>query len=80
MIKQQISAKVNYAEVGEAISHELAAKMVKDFNDFNPTEQYCFSVGRNIIEQVLAQPGCAGLRIYKAINEEGTDFGLCWNR
>jgi hypothetical protein len=69
----QTAAKTNYAEVGEAISHELAAKMIKDFNDANPSHQYCFHIGRNVIEQVLAQPGCVGMRIYRAVNEKGRE-------
>lgn len=73
MQQQEIKAKINYAEVGEAISHELATKMVKDYNDANPSKNYCFHIGRNIIEEVLAQPGCVGLRMYRAINEEGKE-------
>ncbi len=66
-------ARLNYAEVGEPISHELAEKLIKDYNDLNPESSVCFNVGRNIIEDILAQPGCSGLRIYKAINEEGME-------
>ena len=71
MNQDQLIAKRNIAEVGELISYELAGKMIKDFNDANPTEIYCFTVGRNVIDQVLAQPGSVGLRLYRAINEEG---------
>ena len=71
MNQEKLTATRNYAEVGEAISHELAAKMVKNFNDSSPNEPFGFNVGRNIIDQILAQPGCAGLRIFKAISEEG---------
>jgi len=48
-------------------------KNFKDFNDANPAQQYCFHVGRNVIEEVLAQPGCVGLRVYRAVNEEGKE-------
>jgi hypothetical protein len=71
MNKETLSSKINYAEIGELLNHEEAAKMVKDYNDANPDKQYCFSVGRNIIEKVLSQPGCVGLRLYNAINESG---------
>lgn len=30
----------------------------------NPTQPHGYFFGRNIIEQILAQPGCQGLRIY----------------
>jgi len=73
MNKETIVKKLNYAAVGEAISHQLAEKMVKDYNDLHPMEQYCFNVGKDIINQILAQPGCVGLRIYKAINEVGQE-------
>jgi len=61
----------NYAEVGEAIDHDLAAKMVKDFQDAYPNHQECFSIGREIIEKILAQPGCQGLRLYNGMDEDG---------
>jgi len=73
MQQELTTTKINYAEVGEAISHELAGKMVKEFNDLNPSQQYCFHVGRNIIEKVLTQPGCVGMRIYRAVNEQGRE-------
>ena len=28
-------------------------------------------IGRNVIDQILAQPGCVGIRFIDAINEEG---------
>jgi|SRR6516164_4979376 hypothetical protein len=71
MIQVQAKTRINYAAVGEAISHELAAKMVKDYNDTNPTDQVCFNIGMDVINQILAQPGCVGLRIYNATNECG---------
>jgi hypothetical protein len=72
MHQEKLSTKVDFSQIGEAINHDLASKMVKNFNDANPNEPFGFNVGRNIIDQILAQPGCAGLRIYKAINEEGS--------
>ena len=72
MNKAQLITKVNYANVGEAIDHELGAKMVKDYQDAHPTEMaQCFTVGKNVIEQILAQPGCVALRYYNAIDETG---------
>ena len=73
MDKAQLSTELlNYANVGEAIDHELGAKMVKDYQDANPHQiAQCFSVGKNIIEQILAQPGCVAMRFYNAIDETG---------
>ena len=61
----------NLRMVGEEISHELGAKMVKDFQDANPTENTANYIGRDILERILAQPGCEGIRFYNAINETG---------
>lgn len=58
-------------KIGEAISHELGAKMVKDFQDANPEEGVGNYIGKDILEKLLAQPGCMGIRFYNAINETG---------
>ena len=59
------------AQTGEAISHDLGVQMITDYQAANPTDVKSFHVGRNIIEEILAQPGCAGLRFYNAYNEIG---------
>src|SRR5215471_8711571 len=73
MDKAQLSTQViNYANVGEAIEYELGAKIIKNYQDANPNQiAQCFTIGKNIIEQILAQPGCVALRIYNAMNEAG---------
>ena len=59
------------AQVGEAISHELGAQMIKDYEAANPTDTKSYQIGRDIIEQIMAQPDCAGIRFYNAYNEAG---------
>ncbi len=59
------------AQVGEAISHELGAQMISDFQAANPTDTKSYHIGRKIIEQILAQPDCAGIKFYNAYNEKG---------
>jgi hypothetical protein len=44
--------------------------MVKDYYDAFGEGGAQF-VGKNILQQILAQPGCIGLNIYKALNEKG---------
>lgn len=61
----------NPAAVGEEIGQELGAKFVKDFQDAHPDEIQAYFIGRNIIEQMLAQPDCVGIRFYNALNEAG---------
>ena len=56
-----VKENVDYRAVGEQISHELAAKMVKDHCDKYAEESKTYLIGRNIIEQMLAQPGCVGI-------------------
>ena len=63
--------KESYAQVGELISEELGAKMVKDFQDKYPDMQTNFSIGREILEKILSQPGCAGLRLFNAMDDLG---------
>lgn len=59
------------AQIGEAIPHELGAKMISDFQTANPMDVKSFTVGKEIIETIFAQPGCMGLRLYNAYNELG---------
>lgn len=58
-------------EVGEDIGYELGTKMVKRWHDQNPDDVLASFTGRNIIESILAQPGCTGIRMFNAINELG---------
>ena len=65
-----IEEKSLHAGVGEHIGYELGAKMVKDYCD-KYQEAGAQFVGRNILDQILAQPGCIGIKIFKALNESG---------
>ncbi|MFI5154480.1 MAG: hypothetical protein ACHQET_14180 [Chitinophagales bacterium] len=71
MIQVQAKTQINFAEVGEPINHELAAKMVKDYSDLNPEAKSSHFIGRNVIESILAQPGCVAIRFFNAIDEVG---------
>ena len=70
MIQQELLTK-DLTTVGEDIGYELGAKMVKDFQDANPDLLVATFVGKNIISQILEQPGCVGIRFFNAINEDG---------
>ena len=65
------SLKKDLALIGEEISHELGATMVKDYQNAHPSDVASYQIGRNIVESILAQPGCVGIRFYNAINELG---------
>jgi hypothetical protein len=67
-----VKEKMNYQDIGEEISHELAGKMIKDHHDKHGYEEsHSYTVGKTIIEQILAQPGCVGITFRDAINEIG---------
>jgi len=59
------------ASVGAEIGIELGAQFISAYRKANPSDVTSYYVGRNILEQVLAQPGCVGLRFYNAYNEAG---------
>ena len=58
-------------EVGEDIGYELGTKMIKRWHDQNPDDVLASFTGRNILESILAQPGCTGIRMFNAINDLG---------
>jgi hypothetical protein len=57
------------ATAGEEIGLELGSTFISSYRTANPTDVMSYYVGRNILEQVLAQPGCVGIRFYNAYNE-----------
>jgi hypothetical protein len=54
--------------VGEHIGYDLGVKMVKDYHDTYGEGNAQF-VGKNILENILSQPECIGINIYKGLNE-----------
>jgi hypothetical protein len=59
------------AQVGEDIGLAEGAAMVQAYRQANPADTISHFVGREIIEQLLAQPGCAGINIASAAKENG---------
>ena len=57
--------------IGEEIGFELGQQMVTEYQAENPTDVHFYEIGRNILDQILAQPTCAGIRFYNAYNEAG---------
>jgi hypothetical protein len=70
MIKA-LPLKKNLAQVGEEVGQELGTQMIKNYREANPADVQWYMVGREIIEKILAQPGCVGLKFYHANNEAG---------
>ncbi|NML22670.1 hypothetical protein HHL16_17435 [Pseudoflavitalea sp. G-6-1-2] len=71
MMQNELITKRTIEAIGEEIGYELGAQMVKDYQVANPQDSYCYVIGRNIIETILAQPGCVGIQFYNAYNEMG---------
>ena len=70
MVKNQALAKP-VAAIGEEIGFELGQQMVNEYQAANQNDVHFYEIGRNILDQILAQPGCAGIRFYNAYNEAG---------
>ena len=70
-MQTNLLTKCNVATIGEEITHELGAQMVKDYGKAHPNEFKSCIIGKEILGKILAQPGCAGIQFYYAINELG---------
>ena len=57
--------------IGEEIGLELGKQMISEYQAANPTDVHFYEIGRNILDQILAQPRCAAIRFYNAFNEPG---------
>lgn len=75
------------AQVGEDIGLAEGTRLVQNFRDANPDATPGYFIGRNIIDQILNQPGCVGINfrkclsdnneehlVYTAIDAEGKDI------
>ena len=63
-----VKSHADFATVGEQISHELAAKMVKDHHDTHSVdESNSYYIGKNIIDQMPPRQRL----IYKLAKQEG---------
>jgi|HubBroStandDraft_6_1064221.scaffolds.fasta_scaffold733833_1 hypothetical protein len=71
MAQKELITKKDYAAIGEEISHQMGNDMMKAYETAYPGAPTGFMIGRNIIEKILAQPGCVGLHFRHALNAEG---------
>lgn len=56
---------------GGVIPLQVAADMTAKYRHDNPKETLAHFFGRDIIERILAQDGCLGIRIYYGLNDIG---------
>lgn len=64
-------SKSQINSIGEEIGYELGNQMVNDYQQANPNDTHYYVIGRNIIDQILSQPGCVGIKFYNAHDEQG---------
>jgi hypothetical protein len=70
--ESQVKGQKNFSEIGEEIDHELAGKFIKNHHDqYSYENSFSYVIGKTIIDKMLAQPGCVGIRIVEAVNESG---------
>ena len=70
-MQKELQVKKDYSAVGEHISHEMAADFIKAHAEAYPEEPRGFGMGKTILQEILDQPGCVGMRFYNGINEKG---------
>ncbi len=73
MTKHELLETKTLAEVGEDIGLTEGIQLVKAFSQANPEATKGYYIGRNIIDQILAQPDCVGINFRKCLtnlNEE----------
>lgn len=73
MTKNTLLETKNLAEVGENIGLSEGIKLVNAFKQANPTATEGYYIGREILENIMAQPGCVGINFRKCLtnmNEE----------
>ncbi len=73
MIQHELLETKTLAEVGEDIGLTEGIKLVNAFAKANPEVTKGYYIGRNVIDQILSQPGCVGINFRKCLtnlNEE----------
>jgi hypothetical protein len=70
---QNASKTKTLAEVGEDIGLAEGSQLVQNFRDANPDATPGYYIGRNIIDQILNQPGCVGITFRKCLSENNEE-------
>lgn len=70
-MRNVLTQKPAVASIGKHIGFEAGEVMVKSFFDKHPDQAYGNIMGREIIEQILAQPDCQGILITPGLDEQG---------
>ena len=54
---------------GESIEHQLAGQWTRNYREANPNEIQGHFFGHRILESILQQKGCMGIRMYYALDD-----------
>lgn len=57
---------------GRFVPLSLSKKWVANFRDSNPKHTHAFYFGCELFENLLNEPGCVGIRIYYAQDDDGS--------
>ncbi|ASU36524.1 hypothetical protein [Mucilaginibacter xinganensis] len=60
---------------GEEFDLDLSASWTKNHRDRNPHEPHSHFFGKEILEKILSQPGCVGLRFHHAHSKSHGEAG-----
>ena len=86
MTQDTLQVTRTLSEIGENIGLEEGVQIVNAFREANPEAVPGYFIGRNILDQILNQPGCVGIRyrkclsegkehlVYTGVNDEGGDI------
>jgi len=55
---------------GESIDHHLAGQWTRNYREANPGEIQGHFFGHKILESILKQKGCFGIRMYYALDDD----------
>jgi hypothetical protein len=69
MTQNEILETKTLAEVGEDIGLAEGLQMIKAFTKENPDATKGYYIGKNILEQIINQPGCVGVNFRKCLTE-----------
>ena len=72
MTKNALVTK-SLAEVGHDIGLAEGAQLVQNFTEANPDATPGYYIGRNILDQILNQPGCVGINFRKCLSENNEE-------
>ena len=56
---------------GDAIAMADGSALTKEYRDNNPGQIKARFFGKDVLQEILNQPDCMGIRAYFAVNEDG---------